>query len=200
MGRERSSQTSKLEEYSNIKPILKENSDLLLYIEKKQESLRKGKNHSRKSKHIEGLKSKVLVIQSCLTVCDPMDCSPPGSSVHRIPQTRILVPFSSRSLRPKDWTWVSCIASRFFFNCLRHQGSPMHNRDHWEERREKGAKKKLWLIFFFFNFNKLWNHHWKPKGGNICRYRKLRESQTRWTQTDALQSISWLKWQNLREF
>ena len=43
MGRERSSQTSKLEEYSNIKPILKENSDLLLYIEKKQESLRKGK-------------------------------------------------------------------------------------------------------------------------------------------------------------
>ena len=25
----------------------------------------------------------------------------------------------------------------------------MHNRDHWEERREKGAKKKLWLIFFF---------------------------------------------------
>ena len=38
------------------------------------------------------------VTQSCLTLCDPMDCSPPGSSVHRIPQARILekvaMPFS----------------------------------------------------------------------------------------------------------
>ena len=31
-----------------------------------------------------------LVAQSCLTLCDPMDCSPPGSSVHRIFQVRIL--------------------------------------------------------------------------------------------------------------
>ena len=33
---------------------------------------------------------KVLVAQSCLTLCDPMDCSPPGSSVHGILQARIL--------------------------------------------------------------------------------------------------------------
>ena len=32
----------------------------------------------------------VLVIQSCPTLCDPMDCSPPGSSVHGISQARIL--------------------------------------------------------------------------------------------------------------
>ena len=32
----------------------------------------------------------VLVIQSCLTLCDPMDCSPPDSSVHGILQARIL--------------------------------------------------------------------------------------------------------------
>ena len=32
----------------------------------------------------------VLVTQSCLTFCDPMDCSPPGSSVHGILQARIL--------------------------------------------------------------------------------------------------------------
>ena len=30
-----------------------------------------------------------LVVQSCLTLCDPMDCSPPGSSVHGILQARI---------------------------------------------------------------------------------------------------------------
>ena len=33
---------------------------------------------------------EMLVTQSCLTVCDPMDCSPPGSSVHGILQARIL--------------------------------------------------------------------------------------------------------------
>ena len=40
---------------------------------------------------------KVLVTQSCLTLCDTMDCSPPGSSVHGILQARILewVPFPS---------------------------------------------------------------------------------------------------------
>ena len=41
---------------------------------------------------------KVLVTQSCPTVCDPMDCSPPGSSVHGVLQARILewvaMPFS----------------------------------------------------------------------------------------------------------
>ena len=33
---------------------------------------------------------KILVAQSCPTFCDPMDCSPPGSSVHGILQARIL--------------------------------------------------------------------------------------------------------------
>ena len=34
--------------------------------------------------------NKVLVAQSCLALCDPTDCSPPGSSDHGIPQARIL--------------------------------------------------------------------------------------------------------------
>ena len=33
---------------------------------------------------------KVLLIQSCPTLCDPMNCSPPGSSVHGVLQARIL--------------------------------------------------------------------------------------------------------------
>ena len=37
-----------------------------------------------------GKKGKVLVTQSCLTLCDPMDCSPPGSSAHGILQARVL--------------------------------------------------------------------------------------------------------------
>ena len=57
-------------------------------------------------------------LQYCLTLCDPKDCSPPGSSVHRILQARILewvaVPSSRGSSRPRDRTQVSRIAHRFF--------------------------------------------------------------------------------------
>ena len=60
----------------------------------------------------------MLVAQQCLTLCDPMDYSPPGSFVHGIPQARVLewvaIPFSRRSSWLSDWTWVSYIADRFF--------------------------------------------------------------------------------------
>ena len=59
-----------------------------------------------------------LVTQSCLTLCDPMDCSPPGSSVHGILQARILewvaMPSSGESSQPRDQTQVSRIAGRCF--------------------------------------------------------------------------------------
>ena len=62
-------------------------------------------------------KVKVLVSQ-CPTLCDPMDCIPPGSSVHGISQARILewvaISFSRGSSPPRDGTWVSCIAGRVF--------------------------------------------------------------------------------------
>ena len=62
--------------------------------------------------------SEVLVAQSCPTLCDPMDYSPPGSSVHGSLQVRIrewvAIPFSRGSSQPKDWTRVSCLAGRFF--------------------------------------------------------------------------------------
>ena len=61
---------------------------------------------------------KVLAAQSCPALCDPMDCSPPGSSAHGILQARILawvaMSSSRASSRARDWTWVSCIAGTFF--------------------------------------------------------------------------------------
>ena len=60
----------------------------------------------------------VLVAQSCPTLCDPMDCSPPGFSVHGILQARILewvvISFSRGSSQPRDRTQVSRISGRFF--------------------------------------------------------------------------------------
>ena len=58
------------------------------------------------------------VTQSCLTLCDPTDCSPPGSSVHGISQARILewvdISFSRGSSQPRDRTQVSHVAGRLF--------------------------------------------------------------------------------------
>ena len=60
----------------------------------------------------------VSVTQSCPILCNPMDCSPLGASVHGISQTRMLewidMSFSRGSSRPRDRTWVSCISGRFF--------------------------------------------------------------------------------------
>ena len=52
--------------------------------------------------------------------CNPMDYSPPGSSVHGILQLRILelvaMPSSRESSLPRDWTCISCIAGRLFIH------------------------------------------------------------------------------------
>ena len=64
------------------------------------------------------VKVKMLVAQLCLTLCDPMDCSLPGSSVHGILQARILewvaISFSRGTSRPRDQTQDSYIAGEFF--------------------------------------------------------------------------------------
>ena len=58
-----------------------------------------------------------LVSQSC-PVCDPMDCSLSGSSLHGVLQARILewvaIAFSRGSSQPRDQMQVSCIAGRWF--------------------------------------------------------------------------------------
>ena len=69
------------------------------------------------------IESESEVVQSCPTLCDPMDSSRPGSSVHVIFLTRILVwvaiSFSRGSSQARDRTWVSRIVGS-----LSHQGSP----------------------------------------------------------------------------
>ena len=59
-----------------------------------------------------------LVNKSCLTLCDPTDCSLPGSSVHGISQTKLLewvaISFSRGSSQSRDRTHISCLASGFF--------------------------------------------------------------------------------------
>ena len=68
--------------------------------------------------------------QSCPTLCNPVDCSPLGSSVHGIFQARILnwvaISFFRGSSWPRNWTSVSCVSciDRCVLYQLSHQGSP----------------------------------------------------------------------------
>ena len=63
----------------------------------------------------------ILCVLSCFShaqLCESMNCSPPGSSVHGIFQARVLewvaMPFSRGSSWLRDWMGDSCIAGRFF--------------------------------------------------------------------------------------
>ena len=135
----------------------------LYFLERQFGNLSNFKHSSYSPRHFSWrciiLAAFILVAQSCPTLCNPMDCSLPGSSVHGILQARILewvampphppgdlpnlgieprsptlqavlyclshqgsprilewvaYPFSRGSSWPRDWTWVSCIAGRFF--------------------------------------------------------------------------------------
>ena len=69
----------------------------------------------------------LLVAQLCPTLCHPMDCSPPASSVRRISQARILkwiaIPFSRGSSQLR----YQILHCRCILYCLSHQGSPIIN-------------------------------------------------------------------------
>ena len=56
------------------------------------------------------------MLQLCLTICDPMNYSPPGFSIHGTPKARLLewisMPFSRGSSWPRAWTLISFITGR----------------------------------------------------------------------------------------
>ena len=92
-----------------------------------------------------------LVTQLCLTLCDPMYGSPPGSSVHGILQERILewasIPFSRESFQPRDWTQVSHTAGRFFTVWATREAQSSQGTTliyDGEEGRGWGGSEQLW--------------------------------------------------------
>ena len=73
------------------------------------------------------------VVQSCLALRNPIDCSLPGSSVHRIFQARTLeqvaIFYSRGSSWPKDQTcisYVSCIGRRILYHCATWEAHVLH--------------------------------------------------------------------------
>ena len=96
------------------------------------------------------------VVQSCPTLCDPVDCSPPGFSVHGIPQARILewvaTSFSRGSSPPRDRTCVSCIGQPGKPNI--RKGIPWTNRA-WQATVRGVAKTWTQLSTHAFMFTRL---------------------------------------------
>ena len=95
-------------------------------------------------------KVKVSVAQLCLTFCDPMDCSLPNSSVHRVLHARILewvaIPFSRGSSQPRDQTQILYLLS--------HHGRPRPSpvlllskeTSHCVSGHSPGLTRASWLI------------------------------------------------------
>ena len=99
------------------------------------------------------------LLQSCPILCDPVDYSPPGSSVHGVSQARILewvaISFSRGFSEPRDWTRVSCIAGRFLY-CLSHQGVAT--------RLKSGAPESSVMMEPFCTLSVVvvtWSHTWQ---------------------------------------
>ena len=74
------------------------------------------------------------LLQSYPTLCDPLDCNPPGSSVHGILQARILewvvMPSSRGPSQPRDWTHVSyvfCIGRQILYHCTTWDAAQITN-------------------------------------------------------------------------
>ena len=100
-----------------------------------------------------------LVTQSCSTLCNTMDCSPPGSSVHGVLQARLLewvaISLSRGSSRPRDWTHVSCSG-----RCILY---------HWATR-EILSEEQGQGIFYINTFWPQW------MDASFIRWRNLRDN------------------------
>ena len=130
------------------------------------------------------------LLQSCPTLCDPLDCSPPGSSFHEILQARILqwvaMPSSRGSCRPKDWTCISCIGRRILYD-KRHLGRPITAiwppLFSYQERVYQAADKAYNLLSGYSYHCKL-----KHPGLHIILTRNL----LAWEFMDLTHSFNWL--------
>ena len=95
-----------------------------------------------------------LVAQLCAILCDPMDCSPPGSSVHGILQARKLEWVTTSCSRGFSWprdpirvSWVSCLAGILYHWATWEAPTSFLTRDNLHT----GPR---WKIFLFLNYVK----------------------------------------------
>ena len=103
-----------------------------------------------------------------------MDCSPPGSSVHGLLQARILdwvaIPFFRGSSQPRDRTWVSCTAGRFFTVWATREALCVIPHTRANSRRLKGLNVKKQSLIFLQKIS--WLYIELLVGNNIFFFKK----------------------------
>ena len=111
-----------------------------------------------------------LLGKSCLTFCNPMDSSPPGSSVHGISQARLLgwvtISFSRGYSHPRDQTQVPWLAGRFFtteppgkplsFNVYLLIEDCLSSQGHGAQSFGLSVALSLWLQLFLDSSHRIW--------------------------------------------
>ena len=106
----------------------------------------------------------VLVAQSCPTLCNTVNCSLPGFSVHGVSQARILkwvaIPFSRGSSWPGDWTWVSHTVGRLFTIWATWEDQLTPRIDQSAEETGVGLPSEATLV---------WLQHWSDSLGQLNR-------------------------------
>ena len=125
-------------------------------------------------------------LQSCLTLCSPMNCNPPGSSVHGFLQARTLewvaISSSSWSSWPRDQTYVSYIVGRFFIHWATCGKLGPHSWGHNEsdtiEHVHACARAHTWTLTPVLGAGGIPTPHWR-QGKGLARRRKVDSACTR---------------------
>ena len=114
-----------------------------------------------------------LVAQSCSTLCNPMICSPPGSSVHGIFQGRILkwitIPFSRGFSRPRDRTQVSRLGGRRFNLWATREAHFLYRIQQW---RMFILPNPSWIVphGFYYFYHVLLSFHKQTHTKGFCAW------------------------------
>ena len=94
-----------------------------------------------------------ICAQLCLTLCDPMDCSLPVSSVHGISQARtlewVVISYSRGSFRPRDQTFISCIGRQILYHCTTCKSTFLSSSLYHANFEESGPNPSLCLCCIF---------------------------------------------------
>ena len=110
-----------------------------------------------------------MLNQSCPTFCNPMDCSPPRSSVHGISQARILewvvLPSTWGYFQPRDWTCIPFIGRQILY--------------HWTMAGGGGEKAGIIALFHlvahtFISLSRVWTSSWQKVCKAWCWKKLLR--------------------------
>ena len=144
-------------------------------------------NVFKKSEQGPGLLSKKVKSLSRVWLCDPVDCSPPGSSVHGILQEGILewvaISFSRGSSQPRDRTRVSCIAGRCFILWATRKAPGLLSSNVNFPGYASPWSPRFWSWWYVLNCsfmsNTLWSHGLEPTR-LLCPWNSLGKNTVEW--------------------